>query len=102
MVDKRRFNHPIKRKDIGLSVPKEYSFLYNHQKGNKENSKKNSIDIRLLYYLQVNISWKRMKRVKQLDLICFKEKDLWRIQRLKKSISNRTNGYNPFKQKANS
>ncbi len=30
IIDKRRSNHPIKKEDINLSVPKEYSFLYNY------------------------------------------------------------------------
>ncbi len=30
IVDKRRFNHPIKREDIDLSVLKEYNLLCNY------------------------------------------------------------------------
>ncbi len=56
IVNKRKPNYPIKKENIGLSVPKRYSFFYSYQKRNKENNKKDSIDIRLLYYLQINTS----------------------------------------------
>ncbi len=50
IVNKRRFNHPIERESIGLSISKEYNLFCNHQKENEENNKKNLIGIRLLYY----------------------------------------------------
>ncbi len=51
IIDERRPNYPIERKNIGLSVLKGYSLLYNYQKRNEENGKRGPIGVRLLYYL---------------------------------------------------
>ncbi len=56
IINERRLNHPIKEKNISLSVSKGYNLLRNHQKKNEKNGKENPIDICLLYHSQVNAS----------------------------------------------
>ncbi len=69
----------MKEEDMGLSILKGYNLFYNYQKRNKKNGKKGPIDIRLLYYFQANISWRRTKRIEQSNPIYFEKKDPWRI-----------------------
>ncbi len=54
IIDEKRFNHPIERGGIGLSVSKGYSLFCSYQKRNEKSDKKGPIGIRLLYYLQIN------------------------------------------------